>query len=174
MGTGQMMLTLGALVLLSTLAISVNRTLVTNDDEMRQAARQLQAVSLAQNLIEEGLTMVYDERPTAMSTFTMPESTSVGPELGETYESGFDDIDDYNGLDRTITINGDEYRMRLRVGYVDPGVAAHMAAPEQGPWVAWGTAYASTRTYYKKMEVRVRCTSTPVEVCLNHLFAFRP
>jgi hypothetical protein len=173
MGTGQMMLTLGALVLLSTLTLSVNRALLASNDDMRQSARELQAVSLAQNMIEEALALGFDERTTAPSVFTAPDSTSLGPESGETY-GAFDDVDDFNGFERTVTAGGEDYVIRVRVGYVDPTVAAHVTAPAQGPWVQWSTAYAASRTYYKKMEVRVRCPGTSMQICLNHMFAYRP
>jgi hypothetical protein len=179
-GTGQMMLVIGALVLLSTLSVTVNGALMDSDLSMGQNGMSLQAVNLAQGIIEEAERMAFDETviggaPASMpGGFTAADSSSLGPELGEAYPDGFDDLDDFNGFNHAFTIGGQSYLVKATVGYVDPDDAAHMAPPVQGAPPAWTTRYATSPTFVKEIEVRVSSNAIPIEICLNHMFAYQP
>ena len=60
MNTGQLLLVIGALSLLSTIALSVNRTLLDNDTMMIEAQSGVLAVSLCQGKIEENIRADFD------------------------------------------------------------------------------------------------------------------
>ncbi|MCL4538458.1 MAG: hypothetical protein M1469_09960 [Bacteroidetes bacterium] len=53
MGTGQMLLTVGAIILLSTIILTTNRSLNDNDEILLKTNLGLEEVSLATSIIEE-------------------------------------------------------------------------------------------------------------------------
>ena len=61
MNTGQMLLVLGAMTLLSITMLSVNRVLVEQERASMEGAFQLVATSLGQGLIEEAIGKGFDE-----------------------------------------------------------------------------------------------------------------
>lgn len=71
MNTGQMLLVIGALVLLSTIALSVNRTLLDNDEVALEAQAGLIAVSLCQGEIERLVASDFDSLAVGASADTL-------------------------------------------------------------------------------------------------------
>lgn len=67
------------------------------------------ATFYAEQMLEEIKTRRFDENTSS------PWSATLGPESGETYPTGFDDIDDFNGrVDTPATV----YRRTVTVDYV--------------------------------------------------------
>jgi hypothetical protein len=113
---GQMMLVIGAFSMLSILTLSVNGTFLTALATGLEAQAQLNAMSMAQALLDEILTRDFDEKVTGgqrafqNSDFTL--TTNFGPDgAGEsivgrdsTYRSKmkFDDVDDYHNYQRAV------------------------------------------------------------------------
>ncbi len=60
MGTGQTLLVLGAVVILSTVALSINNTLLNNDQISVQANITLTATSVCRSLIEDYARLPFD------------------------------------------------------------------------------------------------------------------
>ena len=153
-----MMLTLGALVLLSLVILRITNSFLLTDNIMLESKIKLQAISVATSIIEEGIGLAFDDSSvdidsTKVFTTSLSDLTnanSLGPEAGESYGS-FDDIDDFNGLgfftdDTTLAKNpflnmyGDVYRIDCTVNYVvatTPNVSSNV------------------RTWHKKFTVRV-------------------
>jgi hypothetical protein len=109
MNTGQSILTIGAMLLLSVLVLRVNRTLLYSGGTVSTSKLGIIAISLAQSRLEEIKSKAFDENSvsasvSATTTFTLP--AKLGPETGEVYPN-FDDIDDYNGFTRTDTVQID-------------------------------------------------------------------
>lgn len=71
MNTGQMLLVIGALALLSTIALSVNSTLLDNDQVSLEAQAGLMAVSLCEGKMEDLVTTKFDSLTTGVSTDTL-------------------------------------------------------------------------------------------------------
>ena len=98
MNTGQMLLSLGALILLSTIVLRFNRAVLTSDEVMYNSKFNVLASSLCTSIIEEARGKAFDENTDSNSVSTVGElSTTLGPEYGETYET-FNDFDDFNGF----------------------------------------------------------------------------
>jgi hypothetical protein len=184
-----MLLIVGAMALLATLSISVNTTLVENDQTITENGLALGALGLAQGMIEEAGRLYFDEAVVgrargdvpALSELTPADSSSLeidGPT--ETYPDGLDDVDDLNGFDQQMAVGGVPFRVQVWVGYVEPDTTspvhdpAHLAAPVPGAMPTWTGRFASTQTYTKKMEVMVSADHLPTDLIVSHLFAFRP
>jgi len=108
MNTGQMLLTLGALVLLSLLTLRVNSSQLTTQDTMQNSKFGILAVSVASSIMEEASEKAFDENSindfiTSLTTLTA--KGSFGIESGEIADSSdtFDDFDDFDGYTATIT-----------------------------------------------------------------------
>ena len=105
MNTSQMMITIGALFLLSLVILRVTRGFLNTDEVLLDNKLGVIAVSVASSLLEEVSDKAFDENTTDSVLVSLPSglSTTLGPD-GEVYPH-FDDIDDYNGfkkIDNTI------------------------------------------------------------------------
>jgi MSHA pilin protein MshD len=102
MGTGQMMLTIGAIVLLSTLMLRINTHNLQTDTVRAEAGYGVIATSIVTSIIEEAKSLAFDEETDSNAVTTTSQLTSaglLGPENGETYET-FNDFDDFDGYTR--------------------------------------------------------------------------
>ena len=121
-----MMLVIGAMVLLGILALSVNRALQDSDIAVSQSGGALQALGVAQAIIEDAGRLAFDERlvhgaPTSLpGGLTPADSVSQGPDGGEADVSLFDDLDDYNRYTQDFNVGGEAFRVRVSVGYIEP------------------------------------------------------
>jgi hypothetical protein len=121
MNTGQMMLTIGALALLSFAILNLNSSLNENDIGLAQNRYRLEALSLITSYIEQATMYFFDEASTDTSSsknladFTAPNL--LGFEGNDS--SAVDDFDDFNG--RTIPdtgLSGVVYKVMFKVDYV--------------------------------------------------------
>ena len=106
MNTGEILLTIGAMLLLSILVLRVNNTLFNSGTVVTNSKLGLTAISLAQSRLEEIKSKAFDDKTvsaTVSSTSSLTPAGSLGHESGETYPN-FDDIDDYNGFTTTDTV----------------------------------------------------------------------
>ncbi len=100
MNTGQMLMSMGAMVLLSTITLRVNTANLVNETIRDEAQYGVLATSIATSIIEEATSKSFDESTDSNSVSTLGELTpagNLGPESGETYDL-FDDFDDFNGF----------------------------------------------------------------------------
>jgi hypothetical protein len=122
MNTGQMIMALGAMLLLSVIMLRVNTANLTNETIRDDAQYGVLATSIATSIIEEAQSKAFDEKTDTMNVTALTQLTSVlGPETGET-ESTFDDFDDYNNFTkRDSTMPSAIFDISCQVVYVDPG-----------------------------------------------------
>ena len=100
MNTGQMIMSLGAMLLLSTIMLRVNTANLTNESVRDDAQYGVLATSLATSLIEQAHGLAFDEKSDTTAIYSVSDLSSVlGPESGEG-AGAFDDFDDYNGFTR--------------------------------------------------------------------------
>lgn len=113
---GQMMLVMGAFAMLSILTLSVNGTFLTAIATGLEAQAQLNALSMAQTLLDEALAKDYDENvtggrlaygDTAFTTtvnFGYDGSGELITGRDSTYQSKikYDDVDDYHRYTRAV------------------------------------------------------------------------
>jgi hypothetical protein len=122
MNTGQMIMALGAMLLLSVIMLRVNTANLTNETIRDDAQYGVLATSIATSIIEEAQSKAFDEKTDTMNVTALTQLTSVlGPETGET-ESTFDDFDDYNNFTkRDSTMPSAIFDISCQVVYVEPG-----------------------------------------------------
>ena len=121
MNTGQMMLTIGAMLLLSTLMLRVNTNNLTTDSIRAEAQYGVLATSIITSMMEEAKSLAFDESTKANSVTKLDDLTSVsklGPESGETYNT-FNDFDDFDGYTRVdSTMPSAIFNIECAVDYV--------------------------------------------------------
>jgi len=145
MNTGQMMITIGALMLLTTVILRVNSDFLLSTAQMAESKYELVAISLGTSLIEEAFSKPFDEITANDSLITSPAvlSSNLGPDAGEDSRAQFDDFDDYNNyVEYTAgdtTLLSADFKISSMVYYVNP--------PNLNP--------SGAKTYFKRIEVEV-------------------
>ena len=145
MNTGQTMITLGAMILLTTVILNMNRTISNGEDYLNQTRFGLEAIAITTSMIEEISQLPFDEMSVdtmkvekVVTDFTDPNN--LGPDAGETGLLDFDDVDDFKKFTKVETTQQNIYKVFCDVNYVtnaNPDVAVN------------------TRTFYKKISISV-------------------
>jgi hypothetical protein len=160
MNTGQMLLTIGAVILLGMTVITVNSTFSQHGMVLEKTEVGVYATSLATSLIQEATGRAFDENTVdtvANSTtdFTLPGS--IGPETGEVYPT-FDDFDDYDGLVRTVDVQGtDIFTVWSTVRYV----------ADNNP-----NSTSTNRTYHKRIDIAVAGSSSADTIRMSSIYSY--
>lgn len=155
MGTGQMMLTILAMVLLSVVILTINRSFYQTNTTMAASRYNILGVAVANSIIEDATGMRFDEVTSGAqnNVSVLTASGSLGLESGESASNRktFDDFDDYNAyktnprLD-TVLVEGTNKRIIFntlcKVDYVNAN------SP--------GTPTAS-KTWHKRLSLLVYC-----------------
>ena len=96
MGTGQMLLTIGAIMLLGSIILTTNRSLNNNSQVLLNTNVGLEEVSYATSVIEEATGKAFDAQT---DTNDVNSTTQLTPasQLGPEYTGDLNDFDDYNG-----------------------------------------------------------------------------
>lgn len=163
MGTGQMMITIGALLLLSLVILRVNNGFLSTNTAVNQTKYEVMATSLGTSIMEEATDKAFDEQTKVASVSNVNSLTapgSLGTESGEVYPA-FDDFDDYNGYVRTTagdpTFLSADFTARCVVDYVTP------ASPN---------TTSGSRTWHKRLRVTVTSPSLPDTIRLSTIFSY--
>lgn len=152
MNTGQMLISIAAMILLGTVILNVNRNNLTIQNEMNESKYRILAVSLGNSIIEQALKLDFDEGTIpdrAIKDITvLTLSENLGPEPGETLVTQFDDFDDYNGLTgntaNDTTIISAPMTYSCTVNYVNPSTYSSLDST------------TTNRTWYKKITVQIK------------------
>ena len=147
-------------MLMSTLILSSNRAVLENSDMVAQGAYRLMATSLGQAVIEEAGSKEFDEEVVGTPPTDLPSGFTAPGALGPDGESDpdFDDVDDFNGLERDITAaDSVGYHLSVQVGYVD---------------AADPNTVISSRTFFKKMDVTVSSDYFSGDTVLSYIFSY--
>lgn len=118
MGTGQMLITVAAMMLLGSVILTTNRRIATTDSIISSANYGLEDVALATKIIQEAESKSFDQATADSDQVVSPSnfSTTLGQESGP---GDYDDFDDYNNFDSTFTgLATGDYRVRVKVSYV--------------------------------------------------------
>ena len=105
-GTGQTLLTLGALIILSVLTLNANRLIAVSFQDHLVTKQTVAAMAQGNSLLEEIQSLSFDQAVASKSGVGKQEKNTgilvadlkappLGPESGERYP--FNDLDDYNG-----------------------------------------------------------------------------
>ncbi len=171
MNTGQMLITIGAIFLLTTVILNVNRGLMTTTTTMYDSRYHIMGISLATSTIERATGLAFDNESdttdiTSLAQLTLPGN--LGIENGESSDNpeAFNDFDDYNCYRYvpkadTIRLEGTDsllvYNTLCQVDYVEPD------NPEQ---------VASNRTWHKRIVVKVFSNSMSDTVSMSTVFSY--
>ncbi|MBI9072874.1 MAG: hypothetical protein JEY94_14830 [Melioribacteraceae bacterium] len=146
MNTGQTMLTVAAMMLLSAIVLRINNNFLNTNTVMMENRFGVLALSLATSYIEEATGKAFDAQTDEKPVETLGELTSpggLGPGSGEVYPF-FNDFDDFNGLTRLDTsMRSAYYNVECHVDYINPA----------NPDVA-----VNSTTWHKKITVNVFST----------------
>jgi len=162
MNSGQSFLVIGAFVILSTMTLNVNASLILTTTTGLEMEATLDAVSIAQSMMDEVLTQEFDQKTTSgkriYEAHDLTYPAAFGPDgiaeqiIGDYgadtsringFESRtkFNDVDDYEGYVRKAwNPRFGWFNVTVRVGYVD----------EDDP-----DAPSGGRTFYKCVTVKV-------------------
>lgn len=162
MGKGETLFTLGAVIMLSLLAINVNNSFTENTEYFNQTRYELETISIANSFIEEASQLPFDELSwdstkieKVATDFT--NVSDLGPDAGESDISLFDDFDDYNNFMRAETTMQNVYDISCRVVYINPN------CPDSS---------ISIRSLYKKLIVTVKNTVNSDSLSLSYVHGF--
>ncbi len=161
MGTGQTLLTIGAMILLGSVILTTNRSLSETNTVLLNSNIGLEEVSLATSVIEEAEGKAFDhntDTTAVTSTSQLTPASQLGPESGDTSAASFDDFDDFNGYRQQVTIDSIPYVIYTRVCYVS-------SSNPSGP--------ASTSpTWNKRMDVWVWSAFAPDTVKMSTVYSY--
>lgn len=163
MGTGQTLLTIGAIMLLGSVILTVNRSLNTNNQILLNSNIGLEEVSLATSIIEEAQGKAFDEQTDTNTVSSLSQLTpvaSLGQENGDSAD--FNDFDDYNGLNNhghvdTVRLSTGIYIDSTRVYYVN------LNNPD---------GISTTATWSKRLDVWVWNKDVPDTVKMHTIFSY--
>ncbi|MGD1044744.1 MAG: hypothetical protein ABR936_05375 [Bacteroidota bacterium] len=157
MNTGQTMLTIVALLLLGTTALTVNSNNLNQGTILRQTEIGMYAIGLATSYFEKASNLDFDENSTLDSIVINRNQLSItlGTDGGTeqaNVDSTFNDFDDYNNYDFSNPItNIDVFRVKIQVYYI----------AETPPYAKVNAPYTTaTTTWYKQMDLQVIPTAS--------------
>jgi len=159
MNTGQSMLAIFAMILLSTLVLRVNNNLLTTNEVMYESKFGVLATSLATSIIEEASKRAFDEvtsgNPITDSTLlTLPDSLLAEDEV----YPDFDDFDDFNNYTRTVTnLPSANFFISCSVNYVSPPNLESVSL---------------SQTWHKKITVTVSSPSSKDTIRLSSIYSY--
>jgi hypothetical protein len=181
MNTGQTMITLLAMVLLSFLILRVNNMFLQTNTTLYTTKFEVLGYALAQSMIQEIERLDFDEKTvTSAVSDSNNLSATLGKETGETTYDTFDDVDDYNNYTRTDTVpakNGAIFNIKCKVEYVLP--ATPDVATSSKTWQKRITVFVTspymtqntlTNQYYTKV-----AASTPTKqdtIVLSQVYSY--
>jgi hypothetical protein len=128
MTTGQTLITIAALALLSLAVLNINRSLSSHDISLAQNRYRLEALSIATSYIQQATQYYFDEavadsnntEKTNPDTFTDPSRLGLEPSDSTIFGIEINDFDDYNSIVRIDTgKSGVIYKVMFRVEYVN-------------------------------------------------------
>jgi hypothetical protein len=118
----QSLLSIGAIALFSLISIRFNSSVLENMTVEVENKVYLTAFSLADDLIEEIKQKAFDEETVDFRSISPEELTSpneLEPESGENNVTDYDDIDDYNGHEKEISLpHAEGFTVNSQVYYV--------------------------------------------------------
>jgi len=155
MNTGQSLLALGALLLLSFISLNFNSTVLQNTTVETENKVYLTAFSLADDLIEEIKQKAFDERTIDFQAINQSQLTyPPGKEVGEVWPN-FDDMDDYNNYEKPVSLpHVEDYEVSCQVNYVNSS-----------------GQILSTQSYFKKVSIKVDSKYLRTPLYMSFIFS---
>jgi len=158
MNTGQTMMTMCAMMLLSAIMLRVNTSNLTNESVRDQAQYGVLATSIATSIIEEAQSKSFDHNTDTNSVKLLTQLSSVlGPDGGETEET-FNDFDDYDGFTRRdSTMPSAIFDLACEVVYISSNNIE---------------GFSTSRTWHKKINVIISSPFSPDTFRTSSIFSY--
>ncbi len=163
MNTGQMLITISAIILLALVILRVNTNFFQTSSVMLDTKFGVMAVSLGTSIIEEASSKAFDaatDTNSISSTSSLTSAWALGPKVGEAYPY-FNDFDDFDGFVKTTagdsTFESAIFNAVCTVNYVNP------TAPDVA---------VSYQTWHKKLTVVITSPSMRDTVTLSSIFSY--
>jgi hypothetical protein len=161
MNTGQSLLSIGALFLLSLTVLRVNNSILTTDSVMQDTKFGILATSLATSLIEQASKKAFDANTFADAVTTLSQLTSagsLGPGSGEAAPDSCNDFDDFDGyIDSVTTLPSAKFYLSTEVCYINPN------NPD---------GKLNTQSWHKRMTVTVASPSSQDTIRLSTIYSY--
>ncbi len=164
MNTGQMLITVGAMVLLTLVILRVNNGFLNTNTTMMETKFDVLAVSLGTSMIEEASGKAFDQNTDTSSVSSTSSLSSIGKDDGEVYPN-FNDFDDFDGLVKIVkydssdtTFKSADFNIKCDVGYISP------ANPE--------VLKTSPKTWHKRLNVEVTSNSMVDTIRLTTIYSY--
>ncbi len=165
MGTGQMLVTIGAIAILGGVILTVNRNINNTSAILLHSNIGIEEISLASSIMEEAQGLPFDEVTDTSSVTALSQLTpanSLGQEDGDSTD--LDDFDDFNGLNNQGRLEIDSlatgvYYVYTRVCYVNQNNLM---------------GNANTQTWNKRLDIWVWNSSSPDTVKMQSVFSYWP
>lgn len=157
MNTGQMMITLAAIVLLSMVILRVTTNFLSTDDVLMESKFGVLGISLATSMMEEATGKPFDEESDSGTVLLISDLSAIGPDAGEIYPN-FDDFDDYDGLIKIdSTMPSAVYKIQCKVDFVNPANLDGISA---------------AKTWHKKLRLYVTSESSPDTIKMETIYSY--
>ena len=159
MNTGQMMITAGAMMLISILVLSISSTQLTTQDSMQNSKFGILAISLASSMLELATQKAFDQNSVHETLTSTNQLTHIlGPGPGEVSPETFNDYDDFNNYTNVdSTMPSAFFTIHCTVNYVDPNKPGFIT---------------SNRTWHKMMTVTVTSAAMKDAVKLSKVYSY--
>ena len=161
MSHGQMLLVIGATILFGTATLGIYRGIHRHQRTMVESEILPRAMLHAERFIEEARTRAFDKACVSGSVSSPSELTSpdsLGTENSESYPT-FNDIDDFNGLDKLWQESGTDFRAQITVNYSDGNLQSSISD-------------VNYRTFMKRFTVTISSDYLDYSVTIDHLFTY--
>ncbi|MCK4893694.1 MAG: hypothetical protein KAT07_06980 [Calditrichia bacterium] len=162
MGSGETLITLGAITMLTTMAISINSSFTENSEYFNKTKFGLESIAIANSVIEEASQLPFDEQcwdstkvEKVPTDFTL--TNDLGTDFGESDNITFDDFDDFHNYSYFDTTMQNVYKIDCVVGYVNPSLPDSLL---------------SNRSLYKKLTVSVKNIINNDSLSLSYVHGF--
>jgi len=164
MNTGQMLITVGAMVLLTLVILRVNNGFLSTNTVMMETKFDVLAVSLGTSIIEEANGKAFDQNTDTSSVSSTSSLSSIGKDGDEEYPN-FNDFDDFNGLIKIVkydssdtTFKSADFKIQCNVGYISPN------NPE--------VLTTSPKTWHKRLNVEVTSKFMADTIKLTTIYSY--
>jgi MSHA pilin protein MshD len=160
MSSGHMLLSMGAMMLLSTILLRLNSNILNTTSTLDETKFGILATSLGTSIIEEANSKAFDlvtDGDAVSDVNSLTDPNGLGPASGEVYPF-FNDFDDFNGLSKIIsTMPSAVFKESCAVHYVsamDPSIIVN------------------TKTWHKRIDVFITSPSIRDTVKLSSVCSY--
>lgn len=161
MNTGQTMITMLSMMMLTLLSVRINSSILQTQISMQNSKFGLASISLATSVIENANKLAFDEvtlENAIISTTPLTKISALGKDTGENTPSQFDDFDDYDDYqydEKTLT--SAYYHISCKVTYLN-----HLTP----------NIDSNSPTFHKKLTVSVSSVSMTDTVKISTVFSY--